>query len=102
MADGRFHPLEFNPATKEPFLRLLPPHQNIIITPYRPTDAGFIVCHLNDPRICATLLGPPYPYTEEHARFWIDQKTKETAQIIDTLEHGDEQTLVEGCPVSVL
>lgn len=68
---ARFGPLEINPSTKEPFLRLRK-HPSIIVTPPRPTDVPLIVPPLNDERVHVWLKGPPYPYTEEHARQFID------------------------------
>ena len=61
MANPQLHPLEVNARTGEPFLRLNH-HQNIILTPHRPSDA---VCYppiLNDPRVHEWLMSPPIPY----------------------------------------
>lgn len=54
-------PLEINPLTREPFLRLRG-HPNIIITPPRLTDVPFIVPALNDEQVYTWLIGPPFPY----------------------------------------
>jgi hypothetical protein len=56
-------PLQVNPSTKEPFLRLRK-HPNVIITPPRLIDVPYVVSPLNDERVHVWLQGPPYPYTE--------------------------------------
>ncbi|KAF7347350.1 N-acetyltransferase domain-containing protein [Mycena venus] len=61
MANPQLHPLEVNPKTGEPFLRLLA-HKNIILTPPRLSDAPFIISILNDERVYPWLSSPPYPY----------------------------------------
>lgn len=61
-------PLEVNPKTGEPFLRLRE-HKNIILTPPRWNDANEIPLHMNDARIYDWLEAPPNPYTYgEHWR----------------------------------
>lgn len=109
MAYKLFHPLEFNHATQEPYLRLLPPHENIILTPSRLSDVPASTVILNDPRVHMTLLGPPYPYTEDDARSWLQKRKEESDQIMDELREGanDEPEpgklkLVSGCPVNIL
>ena len=62
MSNPQLYPLEVNPKTGEPFLRLRN-HKNIILTPPRVEDAPACVPLLNDPRVCDWLAGPPYPYT---------------------------------------
>ncbi|OBZ68613.1 hypothetical protein A0H81_11663 [Grifola frondosa] len=54
-----YHPLQLNPDTGEPFLRLPSPRENIIITPPRMSDALSIVSILNDPPVCRWLDSPP-------------------------------------------
>ncbi|KIK38435.1 hypothetical protein CY34DRAFT_809325 [Suillus luteus UH-Slu-Lm8-n1] len=67
----QLHPLEINPKTGEPFLRLAAPHQNIILTPPRQGDQSVLIQHMNDPAIYEWIEGPPTPYLPEHADFWI-------------------------------
>ncbi|KAG0709436.1 GNAT domain-containing protein [Suillus ampliporus] len=67
----QLHPLEFNPKTGEPFLRLPAPHQNIILTPPREGDQAVLTHHMNDPAIYKWIEGPPVPYLPEHAEFWV-------------------------------
>jgi len=62
MVNLQLHPLEVNPKTGEPFLRLRH-HKNIILTPPREVDAEAFIPLLNDPRVSDWLAGPPYPYT---------------------------------------
>jgi hypothetical protein len=47
----QLHPLQLNPITKEPFLRLPAPHDNIIVTPPRLSDAPDMVIAMNDEHI---------------------------------------------------
>ncbi|KAG2042695.1 hypothetical protein BDR03DRAFT_944009 [Suillus americanus] len=68
---SQLYPLEINPKTGEPFLRLPAPHQNIIITPPRQGDQSVLIQHLNDPAIYGWMQTLPVPYLPEHADFWI-------------------------------
>ena len=64
-------PLEFDQSrSNEPFLRLPKPLQNIIITPPRKSDVESVLEYLNDPRVYNNLIGPPFPYKQEHYEFW--------------------------------
>jgi RimJ/RimL family protein N-acetyltransferase len=97
-------PLELNPATGEPFLRLPAPHANIIITPPRPTDAPAIASVHSNPKIYRWLSSPPYPYTLDHARYWLDMVSKETDAVLDELKDASEQPdappkITDKCPV---
>jgi hypothetical protein len=58
--------LRANPTTGEVFLRLPAPHENIIITPPRESDAADLVLILNDTRVYKFLVGPPIPYRLHH------------------------------------
>ncbi|KAH0578991.1 hypothetical protein J132_00876 [Termitomyces sp. J132] len=66
MANPQIYPLEVNPKTGEPFLRLRN-HQNIILTPPRPEDALSYLPNMNDPHIYKWLGSPPFPFLPEHA-----------------------------------
>lgn len=50
MMNPQLHPLEVNPTTSEPFLRLKQ-HRNIIITPPRTEDAQHLLVPMNDERV---------------------------------------------------
>ncbi|CAK5280769.1 unnamed protein product [Mycena citricolor] len=97
----QFHPMEINPTTGEPFLRL-ESHPNIIITPTRPEDAPRVVELLSDKRVYGWLCSPPHPYLPEHAHGWL-QTTKSSADdILAQLEAAKDDTelkTVDGCPV---
>lgn len=121
--DNRFRPLEVNPRTQEPFLRLRK-HPNVIITPPRESDAPHLLPPLNDERVHVWLNSPPFPYTYgmscivaiieswlaecaslEHAQTWInkikldcDQGLKE---LVDALENEKSPTLTHS-PVRFL
>ncbi|KAJ7242581.1 acyl-CoA N-acyltransferase [Mycena haematopus] len=84
----QLHPLEVNPKTGEPFLRLLS-HKNIILTPPRLSDAPFLIPLLNDERVIHWLSSPPYPYLPEHAE-WFLNHIKPILKIVD------------GCPVRTI
>ncbi|KAI6153793.1 hypothetical protein BKA82DRAFT_4094071 [Pisolithus tinctorius] len=105
MTHSQLYPLEVNPATAEPFLRLPQPNENIIITPPRLSDAQCFPPILNDPHVGQWLEGPPIPYTDEHAAEWIQIITQQSKAILDeltaedTLRPGGYLKLVGGCPV---
>jgi hypothetical protein len=56
-------PLEVNPLTGEPFLRLRK-HKNIIITPPRETDKEAYIRILSDPKVYKTLRSVLLPFTQ--------------------------------------
>ncbi|KAF8203782.1 acyl-CoA N-acyltransferase [Pholiota molesta] len=72
MAPNQLHPLETNPQTQEPFLRLRK-HANIILTPMRWEDAPHMVPIFNDTRVCHWLSSPPFPYALENAESWLQK-----------------------------
>ncbi|KAI5118455.1 hypothetical protein M0805_006274 [Coniferiporia weirii] len=105
----QLHPLKVNPFTREAYLQLPPPHENIIITPPRMSDAPIATKLLNDPRVYKTLEGPPYPYLPEHAEQWFVTIKRESDAIFEALGnddgHEDETpklVVVDGCPVRCL
>ncbi|KZV99030.1 acyl-CoA N-acyltransferase [Exidia glandulosa HHB12029] len=73
MCTDNLHPLKVDPATGEVYLQLAAPYSHIVLTPQRRSDSPLLVQHFNDPRIYECLIGPPYPYLEEHARGWYDR-----------------------------
>jgi len=89
--------LQVNPTTGEVFLRLSAPHENIIITPPRDSDAADITLILNDPRVYKNLLGPPFPYLPQHAEEWLRTTKDKSDKILEDLREG--RTVVDGCPV---
>ncbi|KAJ7361139.1 acyl-CoA N-acyltransferase [Mycena albidolilacea] len=97
----QLHPLEVNPKTGEPFLRLLS-HKNIIITPPRLSDAPLYVSILNDERVIHWLSSPPYPYLLEHGEWWVNQAKPQSDKLLAELEEArNDPTLkiVDACPV---
>lgn len=112
--------LQFNPATNEPYIRLPAPHSNIIITPARPAeDAPRVIESLNDPNVYNWLEGPPYPYTQEDADFWLNSQYERSKKVQeemkkmskmeldkdhDPVDEGGERPgrYLSGCPVSII
>ena len=107
MAKSQFYPLEINERTGEPFLRLPSPHDNIIITPPRLEDAPAVIRALNDPRVYSTPEGPPFPYKQEHAKWWLDHTKGISDEIMQELQQAvdngsQDLKVVGGCPVRTL
>ncbi|KAF5385307.1 hypothetical protein D9615_001177 [Tricholomella constricta] len=103
MANPQHHPLELNPRTGEPFLRLKD-HKDIIITPPRPDDVVLYPPIMNDPRIYEWL-GPPFPYLTEHAEAWYAKVKASSDVVLAELEAARESPdllLVGGCPVRTI
>jgi RimJ/RimL family protein N-acetyltransferase len=104
----QLYPLQVNAYTGEVFLRLPPPHSHIIITPPRISDVPSVIANMNDPRVYETISGPPFPYTEEHAVWWINTIKTQTDNVLRELEdvhsHNPEAPLciVGHCPVRIL
>ncbi|TFK50136.1 hypothetical protein OE88DRAFT_1645865 [Heliocybe sulcata] len=97
-------PCHLNPTTREPYLRLPHPHQNIIITPIRPADADAIIETLNDTRVYDQLASIPHPYTREHAEEWIKLVRARSDELLQQLQgrSDDQPKVVDGCPVMTL
>jgi len=89
--------LQANPTTGEVFLRLPAPHENIIITPPRDSDAADIISILNDPRVYNSLVGTPLPYHHHHAVGWLGRMKNRSDKVLEDLREG--KTVVDGCPV---
>lgn len=89
--------LRANPTTGEVFLLLLAPHENIIITPPRESDAADLVLILNDPRVYKFLVGPPIPYHLHQAEEWLEMAKKDSDEALEDLRKG--KMVVGGCPV---
>jgi len=86
---SQLHPLEVNPKTGEPFLRLPAPHHNIIITPPREEDQPVLMQHMNDPAIYEWIEGPPVPYLPEHADSWIQLVMQHSDAILEYLRKSE-------------
>src|SRR5436190_22077592 len=103
-------PLKFNCRTNEPYLSLPAPHENIIITPPRPTDAPFAIAHRNDPRINRWLQASPFPYLPEHEAAWFRATSDASRKIMKELQDLEAKgsqaegipAFVSGCPVRIL
>ncbi|RYY85284.1 N-acetyltransferase [archaeon] len=52
--------------------------QGFYLSPIVKTDKAAYLTHLADPYITSNLLVVPYPYTEEHADFWLDLRANDT------------------------
>ncbi|KAJ6611486.1 acyl-CoA N-acyltransferase [Mycena sp. CBHHK59/15] len=104
MVNPQLHPLEVNPHTGEPFLRLRA-HKNIVLTPPRLSDAPYMVPLLNDERVYHWLSSPPYPYLPEHAEWWLNQVRPRSDKLLAELEdaRNDEvPKIVDNCPVRII
>ncbi|KIJ38427.1 hypothetical protein M422DRAFT_104847, partial [Sphaerobolus stellatus SS14] len=96
--------LQLHEETKEPFLRLPPPHSNIILTPPRVNDEEIsaIVSILNVEKVTKWLQGPPFPYKPEHAKYWLEENKQSTDAIIKEIESKEPGYFIGGCPVRIL
>ncbi|KAF9245907.1 GNAT domain-containing protein [Melanogaster broomeanus] len=105
MPHSQLYPLEVNPETGEPFLRLPAPNDNIILTPPRLSDAKCFAPIINDPMVLVWLEGPPIPYLDEHAQEWLALIKGQSDGILKELKEeerlnpGGPLKLVGGCPV---
>ncbi|KAH9937339.1 acyl-CoA N-acyltransferase [Fomitopsis serialis] len=99
------HPLQVNPTTGEPYLRLPSPHSNIIVTPPRMSDVDASVRELNDRKVVDWLIGPPYPYLPSHAEEWVATAKQASDAILADLQRDEPNKarsplkFVGGCPV---
>ncbi|TCD68088.1 hypothetical protein EIP91_011541 [Steccherinum ochraceum] len=100
-------PLQVNPSTGEPYLQLPSPHESIIITPPRLSDAPSVLHHMKDPAVNKWLSGPPQPYMEHHATGFLssvkavcDDALKEIAE--NEASAAEKPFLLGTCPVRTL
>ncbi|KAG6890041.1 hypothetical protein C0995_012498 [Termitomyces sp. Mi166 len=104
MENAQFCPLEVNPNTGEPFLRLRS-HKNIILTPPRPEDALSYIPNMNDPRVYEWLGSPPFPFLLEHAEAMYE-KFKVIWDFcqaeLEAARESPELVLVGNCPVRAI
>lgn len=89
MPRSQLYPLEINPHTGEPFLRLPAPHDNIILTPPRLSDVKSTVPILNDPKVITWLEGPPVPYLDKHAQEWLAAIVKQSDDTLAELKEEE-------------
>jgi len=54
-------------------------------------DAPAAVPLLNDPRVCDWLAGPPYPYTLDNSKQWIDIIKPHSDQVLEQLEGAKDE-----------
>jgi hypothetical protein len=121
MTNGQLHPMEMNPHTREPFLRLKN-HQNVILTPPRPSDTSCYPPILNDPRVHEELIGPPIPFlpgifipfenrgqwtgiTLEHAKAFFAQAQASSNAVLYELNAAKDvevPLVVRHCPVNAI
>jgi len=105
MSGSQLYPLEVNPQTGEPFLRLPAPNNNIILTAPRMSDSRSLAPIINDPRVSIWLEGPPIPYRDEYAEGWLAGIVAQSEDIMAELREEDRLNpdgplkLVGGCPV---
>ncbi|TFK77495.1 acyl-CoA N-acyltransferase [Pluteus cervinus] len=101
---SQLHPLEVNPTTGEPFLRLKS-HNNIILTPPRLSDIAILPEYFNDSRVYGWLSSPPQPYLPEHAEQWIAKSKGETDNVLSALaaaETSEQLLTVDQVPVRAI
>ncbi|KAJ7492075.1 hypothetical protein FB451DRAFT_1216897, partial [Mycena latifolia] len=104
MDNPQLHPLEVNPTTGEPFLRLLS-HKNIILTPPRLSDGQAMLPFFNDERVYNWLVNPPIPYLPEHGERWANRAKEASDKLLAELETARSDStpkIVDGCPVRVI
>lgn len=108
MSDPQLSPLRLNPTSGEPYLQLPAPHDNVIITPARTSDANDIIKCLNDFAIYKWLEGPPFPYLPSHAEEWLSKIISESDTILEELQvaaknNSDGPPIrISSCPVRIL
>ncbi|KAH7914750.1 hypothetical protein BJ138DRAFT_1123244 [Hygrophoropsis aurantiaca] len=101
----QLYPLEVNPTTGEPFLRLPAPNENIIITPPRLSDELLFAPIINHAEVSVWLEGPPIPYLDEYALPWLTLIKEQSDSVLKELREEEQRNpdgplkLVGGCPV---
>ncbi|KAF8166547.1 hypothetical protein K438DRAFT_1774990 [Mycena galopus ATCC 62051] len=90
--------LEYNPTTREPFLRLPAPFSNYIITPPRMSDVAQSVEIMNDPFVFKWM-GRSTPYTADNAEAWLTKVKAQANAAAEELRGVSEPHPVSGCPV---
>lgn len=87
--------VHYNTQTQEPYLRLPPPHANIIITPHRPNQidetSSALMRILNDPLVALRLQRTPYPYSKSDGEEWVKANCKEQEEVLLILRNELEE-----------
>ncbi|KAJ6566993.1 hypothetical protein B0H19DRAFT_940905 [Mycena capillaripes] len=102
MASAQFWPLEINSDTGELFLRLPSPHDNLILTPPRASDATAIADIVNDPAVHPWLGRPANStFLLKDAQKLVEEFTLASDKVTRSLEEATSSVLVpaEDCPV---
>lgn len=96
-------PLQINPETGEAYIQLPSPHDNIRITPPRPSDAEPSTVILNDPAVYPFLATLPYPFAKQHAISFIEESKANSdnilASIKEDIEAGRTDYIASATPV---
>ncbi|KAJ7203952.1 GNAT domain-containing protein [Mycena haematopus] len=100
---SQFSPLERNHTTGELFLRLPSPHDNIILTPQRTSDAAALAAIVNDPAVRPWLGRPNATFLLEDAQKLVEEYKLASDTAIEALEEATRTSSVlvpaEDCPV---
>ncbi|TEB20039.1 acyl-CoA N-acyltransferase [Coprinellus micaceus] len=98
----QLEPLELNPSTGEPFLRV-EGFDDIIITPLRWEDAPTFIPYMNDPAVYSWVSGPPVPYLTSDAEQWCNRMIPPQKATLFELEKARDQPALitlNACPVN--
>ncbi|KAL4062581.1 hypothetical protein J3A83DRAFT_4310396 [Scleroderma citrinum] len=102
---SQLSPLEIKSALDEPFLRLLAPHQNIIVTPPREGDEEHLFTLFSDTTVAACFDVIPIPFLRDHGRAMLDKEKGEADALLDELHTLEKESpgralkFVGGCPL---
>lgn len=105
---SQLHPLQLDPQTGEPFLRLPAPFEAIIITPPRSSDVSSFVDTLNDVDVSRWLFSAAHPYTEKDAALKLARTVDGYEKVMKELKDAETGfpdgplQFVGGCPVSCI
>ncbi|CDO75484.1 hypothetical protein BN946_scf184935.g20 [Trametes cinnabarina] len=105
---SQFYPVQHDPCTGEPYIRLPVPFERFTITPPRREDVPHIIRILNDDPVKRWIDGLPFPYLEEHAEEWVAATLEKSDAVLHELRIAEEEqpdgppVAVSGCPVNCL
>lgn len=100
----QLYPLEIDPKTGEPFLRV-EGFDDIILTPPRRDDGPQFIPYFNDPRVNEWMASPPLPYLLADAEHWLDIVIPLSDGILRKLEDAREEKemiFTNGSPMVVI
>ena len=116
----QFAPLQINPKTGEPFLRLRE-HENIILTPPRWEDAEALLPLFNDPAMYQWFVSPPVPYLkgpracsslkmviilalEDGEKYikWLKEPIDASIQKLKDAQGSETLLVADRCPIGVI